>query len=175
MKCAHTVSFGSAIAAVVVATGAAAQDPRGVAAAVDRWLMQSCGVGDAQAQVQELTALGPAAVPALVQAYEQGPATGAVGQADRAAARRFALYRRRLEQADGLGLSAADLARARAVTLAQFTARARLDFTAQYRGEALRGLGVLGGARAVGVLRSVSALGEAPYAAIARLALERIK
>ena len=176
MKSARTVSAGfAAVAALVVVTNAAAQESPDVASAVSRWLVQSCGVGDGAALVQELAALGPAAVPVLVEAYERGPVTGAVRQADRAAARRFAAYRRRLERPDGLGLSAADLARARSITLAQFTAQARRSFAMQYRGEALRGLGVLGGTRAVGVLRAVAASGEAPFVAIARIALQGIK
>lgn len=176
MRSARTVAAGcAAIAALVVVASAAAQESPGVASAVSRWLVQSCGVGDGTALVQELAALGPAAVPVLVEAYERGPAMSAVLQADRAAARRFAAYRRRLERPDGLGLSAADLARARSVTLARFTAEARRSFTMQYRGEALRGLGVLGGTRALGVLRSVAASGEAPFVSIARIALREIK
>ncbi len=176
MRSARTTSVGFAtVAVLVVAASAAAQESPEVASAVSRWLVQSCGVGDGPALVQELAALGSAAVPVLVEAYERGPVMSALRQSDRAAARRFTLYRRRLKRSDGLGLSAADLARARSVTLAQFTGRARRSFAMQYRGEALRGLGVLGGTRAVGVLRSVAASGEAPFVAIARIALQEIQ
>ena len=146
-----------------------------VDATVRRWLLNTCGVGEADAPVQELRRHGSVAVPFLLRAFEQGPDAQALAQLIQVADQRFDRRQELLARGTGLGLTTAQLALARQVTRADYRAQVRADFVHQYRSEAVRALAVVGGADAIELLERVASDADSPFRAAAQAALTTLR
>ena len=142
---------------------------------VRRWLLNTCGVGEGDAPVQELRRHGTAAVPFLLRAFEQGPDVEALDQLTRVADQRFDRRQELLARGTGLGLTTAQLALARQVTRPEYSAQVRADFVHQYRSEAVRALAVVGGADAIELLQRVASDADSPFRAAAQAALTTLR
>lgn len=161
-------SLETVIFLVAITPDAIAQ---GANTVVREWLLNACGVGETTSR-SDLRSAGQAAVPELVRAFEHGPATADRDAARAAATRRFQLITFILDRGSTAGLSPAHLEAARRLTIHQFTERSVTDFAFLYRSEALRALGVLGGANAVTTLQRVASNPNSPFARTAQLAIE---
>ena len=167
--------LGFLTTAIVLGTGALhAQDTQqGTSEIVNRWLLNTCGVGDSEVQAQQLRGLGTRARAALIRAFTDGPAVSSVREVEVQAEERFTKRQALLERGTGLGLSPEHLAAARRVTRTEFVTRATSDFVHQYRAEALRGLAVIGGEEARAFLRAIADDEASEFGVVATLALEK--
>lgn len=142
---------------------------------VRQWLLTNCGVGVDAAPALELRQLGERVVAELINAFDDGPEPSMLRSIEQAANERFERRGALLARATGLGLDAADLHRARRMTRAEYVVQARADFVHQYRAEALRALGVVGGAQARILLQRIAAEPDSPFSATARYALRELQ
>ena len=166
------IAIAAVACGITLATPASARaQDTDVDATVRRWLLNTCGVGEADAPVQELRRHGTVAVPFLLRAFEQGPDADALAQLIPVANQRFDRRQELLARGTGLGLTTAQVALARQVTRADYRAQVRTDFVHQYRSEAVRALGVVGGADAIELLERVASDTDSPFRAAARAAL----
>jgi hypothetical protein len=145
----------------------------GAAAIVSRWLLSSCGVGDEAVTAAALQALGEPASDALLEAFDAPPDPAVERDIVRAAADRFAQSRAWIRQAARAGLTDATRAALLAVDPSTYVGSALDDFTFQLRSQALRGLGIVGGQRAIVRLQQIAMDTTSPLATVARRALER--
>ena len=141
--------------------------------AVERWLLNSCGVGDDLRPALELRAMGSTAGAQLIAAFREGPRRTSIEAVERQARERFARRRALLDRGIGLGLTPDQIALARAVSEQEFVEGTSSVFVRQYRGEALRGLAVVAGPDAREFLREVAADQDSGYRVVAELALRR--
>ncbi len=138
----------------------------------ESWLLKSCEVGDAVPLTRDIAQSGDAFVSTFLEAFGRGPTPTAVRDVDETAAARFAQRQAVLLSPGGTGLSAADLDRARRVRRSDYLTQARDEFEWQYRSNALRALGLIGGNEAEALLRGVAADRRSPFAEEATAALE---
>ncbi len=140
-------------------------------AVVDRFLLQACLVGERNVEGR-WRVLGRDAVPALVRALGEGPGAAEVERV-RAHAERLVRRIGSVRERGATGLRGAELEVARRLDFDGLIRQAVDDFRFSYRSEAVRALGVLGGAEAIGVLERVADDPTSPLRSTARLALGR--
>jgi hypothetical protein len=140
-------------------------DPLSTATA---WLTRTCAIGAVGDEARLMAA--PDADAALLDALDHEP--DLMHDIGTEAARRVAGIRARIAAGETFGLDDAVLAALQA-SLGSAPAQARADFLAGYREAAVRGLGVLGGRRALERLGVIAADAASPLAPAARRALAR--
>jgi hypothetical protein len=142
--------------------------------AVTLWLESNCGVGGEAVSDATLRALGDEATDRFIAAF-RSPDRRTASAVARDAAERHAERSARARQGARFALDAASLAAMRGIDEATYVARAVADFESRYRMAALRGLGVVGSARAAAYLEEVAADASSPWSDAARAALGRIR
>lgn len=159
----------------VVGSAMAQQLPPEALNLVRTWLVKNCEVGEARVLEQDLKKWGTRVEPAFLEAVKDGPDAKLLSEFEEAAAKRFDQRQELLKAGVGLGLSSEDLEAARRVTRDDFIAKEREDFVLRYKSQALAGLGIVGGAKAQGVLQGIARDSKSPLRGSAEQALKRLR
>ena len=139
------------------------------------WLLDSCDVEEIGKVEQQLRAVGPQLEPVFVQAFQNGPDSALVSEVEQAAAKRFDQRQELLKSGITAGLSKEDLDAARNVSREQFVAQAKDDFINRYKSQALLGLGVVDGPKALEILQQVARDEKSPLKSTAEQALNKLR
>lgn len=139
------------------------------------WLLNSCDVGEVGALENQLRAAAPQLEPLFIQAFQTGPDAALVAEVEQAAAKRFERRQEALNSGVATGLSKEDIEAARAVGRDQFVAQAKNDFVLRYKSQALLGLGVVDGAKALEILQQTARDPKSPLKATAEQALLKLQ
>ena len=145
-------------------------------AAARSWLLNSCDVGEVGALENQLRAAAPQLEPLFIQAFQNGPDGALVAEVEQAAAKRFERRQEILGNSGvTVGLSKEDIEAARAVGRDQFVSQAKNDFVLRYKSQALLGLGVVDGAKALEILQQTARDPKSPLKATAEQALLKLQ
>ena len=145
-------------------------------AAARSWLLNSCDVGEVGALENQLRAAAPQLEPLFIQAFQNGPDGALVAEVEQAAAKRFERRQEILGNSGvTVGLSKEDIEAARAVGRDQFLSQAKNDFVLRYKSQALLGLGVVDGAKALEILQQTARDPKSPLKATAEQALLKLQ
>lgn len=142
---------------------------------VQTWLVKNCDIGEEQMLEQDLRQLGIRLEPAFLEALKDGPDAKLLSDFDEASGKRFDQRQELVKAGVGLGLGGEDLEAARKVTREDFITQEREDFILRYKSQALAGLGIVGGAKARGVLQGLARDEKSPLQGSAAQALERLQ
>ena len=140
-----------------------------------RWLASTCIGGEEEARAAELRRYATELAPAFERAVAAGPPPEELARVRAAAAARYAERAKfDLGTVRITGLDAADLKRFKGVTAQQYVDGEVRRYVLGYRSNAVAGLGVVGGARALAVLSRLAADRRDPLAPAAREALKSL-
>jgi hypothetical protein len=171
------VGFVGAAALIVSFTSSVNPQPANEQSqsAAKAWLLDSCDVEEIDKVEQQLRAVGAQLEPVFVQAFQNGPDSALVSEVEQAAAKRFDQRQELLKSGITAGLSKEDLDAARNVSREQFVAQAKDDFVNRYKSQALLGLGVVDGPKALEILEQVARDEKSPLKSTAEQALNKLR
>jgi hypothetical protein len=138
------------------------------------WLEHECGVGAREDHGAALRAIPGLTSGVLIEAYNRGPSPELERAHAAAFAQAYAARNAALAQ-EGALFDPADLERLRSVTREEYVARRLGQARLNYRTNAVRGLGVVGGEDALRVLNAIAADAQSPMRAAAQAAITDLR
>ena len=172
------IGFAGAAVLIISFTGSVIPQPAGqqqVQSPAQAWLLDSCDVEEAATVESTLRADSAKFEPIFIQAFENGPDGALVAEVEQAAAKRFDRRQEVLNSGVAPGLSKEDLDLARGVTREQFVSQAKDDFVLRYKSQALLGLGIVDGPKALEILQRTARDAKSPLKSTAEQALLKLQ
>lgn len=158
----------------VQAQDAAAQLPTEARDFAIQWLLLTCGTDESPKVVTELTRWGTSLEPFFLAELERGPSSELVADVEKAAAKRYAVRQEVLESELEIGLTPEELELAAKVGQEEFVERAKRDFIARYRSQAVAALGYVGTKQAQEELSRLAEDESSPLQSSAQVALRKL-
>ena len=146
--------------------------PKEARAAGARWLLTDCEVGDEGKIEAILAKYKPALEPFFLKELKNGPSGEQIAAVEKESVEQYA--ERQAPIKDGNGLSTPDLADAAAMTQTQYVTQEREDFIVRYKSQAITGLGIVGGPKAIAALELLAKDGSSPLQGSALHSLDRL-
>lgn len=171
------IGFLGAAVLIVTFTSSVSPQPANdqAQAAARSWLLDNCDVDEVGALENQLRSAAPQLEPVFIQAFQNGPEAALVSEVELAAAKRFERRQEVLNSGVAVGLSKEDIDAAKSVGRDQFVTQAKNDFVLRYKSQALLGLGVVDGPKALEILQQTARDEKSPLKTTAEQALVKLR
>lgn len=140
-----------------------------------QWLLLTCGTEETPKLVAELTQWGTSLEPFFLAELERGPSEELIAEVEKSAAERYEARQKLLESDTDIGLTDEELELAARMGREEFVERAKRDFIARYRSQAVAALGHVGTERAQKELARLAADESSPLQGSAQAALGKLE